>query len=194
MAGWARIKAERHALERRVRNEERRRWEESDREDAGDRGFGLGGADDAHGMEMRDEDTYHAAPAIATNRPSSSNDSTTQSTQHAAKKSLGLEGLSLDSIPNLTASKDLMEIAKGLHVQPLDEADFYTVQVHFNRGWKLLLLGLGQQESFARYMAMVALKRAVPMINDTLLDSTTREVCLTMALARFTRFNILLRT
>lgn len=58
----------------------------------------------------------------------------------------------------------------------IDEADFYTVQVHFNRGWKLLLLGLGQAESFARFMAMVALRRSIPIINDTLLDSTTREV------------------
>ncbi|KAI9202395.1 uncharacterized protein BJ171DRAFT_584296 [Polychytrium aggregatum] len=57
----------------------------------------------------------------------------------------------------------------------MEEADFYTVQVHFNRGWKLLLLGLTQAESFARYIDMCSLHIALPSINDTLLDSTTRE-------------------
>ncbi|RKO93893.1 hypothetical protein BDK51DRAFT_20030, partial [Blyttiomyces helicus] len=88
---------------------------------------------------------------------------------------LGIEGLSLDTVPNCNVSKDLLQISSGLHMQLVDEADFYTVQVHFNRGWKLLLLGLGQAESFARYMAMVALRRAIPTINDTLMDNQTRE-------------------
>ncbi|KAI8922123.1 hypothetical protein DFJ77DRAFT_425090, partial [Powellomyces hirtus] len=94
---------------------------------------------------------------------------------HSQRRGLGIEGLCLDNVPTKNITHDLMEISKGLHVQPLDEADFYTVQVHFNRGWKLLLLGLAQHEAFARYMAMCALRRAIPVINDTLLDSTTRE-------------------
>ncbi|KAI9362448.1 hypothetical protein DFJ73DRAFT_756739 [Zopfochytrium polystomum] len=88
---------------------------------------------------------------------------------------VGIEGLSLDSIPNTKVPGWLKRIAEGLHSKPLVETDFYTVQVHFNRAWKLLLLGLIQAESFARYRAMCHLKIALPTINDTLLDFTTRE-------------------
>ncbi|KAJ3408961.1 hypothetical protein HDV05_004665, partial [Chytridiales sp. JEL 0842] len=92
----------------------------------------------------------------------------------SVRGTLGLEGLSLDNVPSVHISRALSKIADGLH-NPLVEADFYTAQVHFNRAWKLLLLGLMQAEPFARYMAMCALKRAIPVINDTLLDYTTRE-------------------
>ncbi|KAI8848054.1 hypothetical protein BC829DRAFT_433513 [Chytridium lagenaria] len=89
--------------------------------------------------------------------------------------SLGIEGLSFDTVPNVNVSQVLKRMADGLYEQPVDEADFYTVQVHFNRAWKLLLLGLTQAESFSRYMSMCAIRRAIPIINDTLLDATTRE-------------------
>ncbi|KAJ3300317.1 hypothetical protein HDU76_006123, partial [Blyttiomyces sp. JEL0837] len=89
--------------------------------------------------------------------------------------SMGIEGLSFDTVPNLNVSRSLKKIAAGLQIDTIVDADFYTVQVHFNRAWKLLLLGLTQAESFARYMAMCSLKTALPMINDTLLDSATRE-------------------
>ena len=61
-------------------------------------------------------------------------------------------------------------------------ADFQTVQIHFNRGWKLLLLGLLQAESFSRYMAMAYISKALPSLNETLLDSLVRE-CLFKVLA-----------
>ncbi|KAJ3397657.1 hypothetical protein HDU92_005399 [Lobulomyces angularis] len=85
------------------------------------------------------------------------------------------EYLSLDTVPNVNVSKILKKIAKGLHEPIVDELDFFTIQVYFNRGWKLLLLGLRQAESFGRYMSMYALSLAIPVINDTLLDSTTRN-------------------
>ncbi|KND03878.1 uncharacterized protein SPPG_08927 [Spizellomyces punctatus DAOM BR117] len=191
MAGWARIKAEQHALERQ-------------RARAVDTGMGglpprrqslptgsLHGAgmsadqDVDRGVTMPDtiseerEQGYGPTnthlPGLLAGIENEEDKGGEPYPTAPGRRGLGLEGLNLDSIPSINVSKDLMQIAKGLHVQPLDEADFYTVQVHFNRGWKLLLLGLNQAESFARYMAMVALRRAIPMINDTLLDSTTRE-------------------
>ncbi|KAI8820517.1 uncharacterized protein EV422DRAFT_73879 [Fimicolochytrium jonesii] len=195
MAGWARIKAEQHALERQraraidagvgglpdTRVLQNRRGGgrvhsaggtggenaehgfdgemEDDREESG--GVTIGGLLGGGGEEVTgDDDGMRGGSGAYTS---------------ARTRGYGLEGLSLDTVPNANVTKELMQISKGLHVQPLDEADFYTVQVHFNRGWKLLLLGLGQQESLARYMAMAALRRAIPVINDTLLDSTTRE-------------------
>ncbi|KAJ3092272.1 hypothetical protein HK102_009083 [Quaeritorhiza haematococci] len=93
----------------------------------------------------------------------------------SGRGSLGIEGLSLDTVPDVNISKVLKKIAQGLHNSLIDDADFFTVQVHLNRGWKLLLLGLTQAESIARYTAMFALRRAIPVINDTLLDFSTRE-------------------
>ncbi|KAJ3002411.1 UNVERIFIED_CONTAM: hypothetical protein HDU68_006253, partial [Siphonaria sp. JEL0065] len=95
--------------------------------------------------------------------------------QVSQRSGLGIEGLSFDTVPNVNVTSELRIIAEGLYAQPLIEADYFTVQVNFNRGWKLLLLGLTQAESLGRYMAMCALKIAIPVINDTLLDSSTRQ-------------------
>ncbi|KAI9106297.1 hypothetical protein DFS34DRAFT_58191 [Phlyctochytrium arcticum] len=191
MAGWARIKAEQHALER-------QRTRAVDVGMGGLQGFhgrrsSMGGAKlhmnvssgaQGTGTVAGDMDDRIVGIHDAINeeredqQTSLVNDQENSDEPYPAthgRRGLGLDGLVLDSVPSMNISKSLMQIAKGLHVQPLDEADFYTVQVHFNRGWKLLLLGLNQAESFSRYMAMVALKRAVPTINDTLLDSITRE-------------------
>ncbi|TPX62603.1 hypothetical protein PhCBS80983_g00408 [Powellomyces hirtus] len=173
MAGWARIKAEQHALERqRARAIDTGMGSLPDKRDSHSAGSGRYNEEDdgsqaqpVAGMatsilpEIIDDDKQNEAYPAA----------------HSQRRGLGIEGLCLDNVPTKNITHDLMEISKGLHVQPLDEADFYTVQVHFNRGWKLLLLGLAQHEAFARYMAMCALRRAIPVINDTLLDSTTRE-------------------
>ncbi|KAJ3137190.1 hypothetical protein HK100_000909 [Physocladia obscura] len=102
---------------------------------------------------------------------------TPASTMHTSN-GLGIEGLTFDTVPNINVTSELRIIADGLYSQPLVEADYYTVQVNFNRGWKLMLLGLTQAESFSRYMAMCALKVAIPVINDTLLDYSTVQVCL----------------
>ncbi|KAJ3262197.1 hypothetical protein HDU77_000417 [Chytriomyces hyalinus] len=91
------------------------------------------------------------------------------------RSGFGIEGLSFDTVPNAKITSELRIIAEGLYSQPWIEADFYTVQVNFNRGWKLLLLGLTQAESLSRFMAMCALRIAIPVINDTLLDYTTRQ-------------------
>ncbi|KAJ3353647.1 hypothetical protein HDU83_006556 [Entophlyctis luteolus] len=102
-----------------------------------------------------------------------------QSGEHASettqsRNGLGIEGLSFDTVPNVNITAELRSIAEGL-CSPSTEGDFYTTQVNYNRGWKLLLLGLVQAESLNRYLAMCALKIAVPVINDTLLDYSTRE-------------------
>ncbi|KAL2918327.1 hypothetical protein HK105_202254 [Polyrhizophydium stewartii] len=90
-------------------------------------------------------------------------------------RGVGLDGLSLDNVPNCNIGRTLMLIAKGLHSpSKKDEADFFTLQVHLNRAWKLLLLGLTQAESFSRHVAMIALCRALPVIKETLVDNQTR--------------------
>ncbi|KAJ1546382.1 hypothetical protein HK096_005153, partial [Nowakowskiella sp. JEL0078] len=105
-------------------------------------------------------------------------DPSLKSVANESSKKSGLErrgGLSLDAVPNLNFGKVFGEIAKGLTTQAIDEVDFYTLQVHFNRGWKILLLALTQAEPFARYMAMAALQKTIPVINETLLDSTIHK-------------------
>ena len=82
-----------------------------------------------------------------------------------------------------------MQIAQGLNEGHLGEykyiegfsifvesGDLYANQVHLNRGWKLIVTGLTQAESVARYLAMMALRRAIPVIKETLLDVSTRSV------------------
>ncbi|KAI8804387.1 hypothetical protein BJ742DRAFT_713319, partial [Cladochytrium replicatum] len=129
------------------------------------------------GDESTDNDALKYKNLSPTNVPSSSvpEESPQDASISQGHAVYGLEGLSLDSIPNSKISTLFLKIAEGLNIQSIDEADFYTVQLHFNRAWKLLLLGLLQAESFSRYMAMVSLKRAIPVINETLLDSTTCE-------------------
>ncbi|KAK5666267.1 hypothetical protein QVD99_007029 [Batrachochytrium dendrobatidis] len=85
---------------------------------------------------------------------------------------VGLSGLSLDAVSNENIGKTLMLIAKGLsEVSKRDDPSLFVLQVHCNRGWKLILLGLAQSESFLRHIAMVALGRALPCIIKTLVDS-----------------------
>ncbi|KAJ3042819.1 hypothetical protein HDV00_006640 [Rhizophlyctis rosea] len=186
MAGWAKIRAAQHAVERQKGG---RAIDFGAAGGGGGGGMGGGRGVGPGGMavsptpgefsSMYDEGGGGGSMGGgggyeegAEGLPQEGKDAT--STTLGGRAGLGLEGLSLDTVPNLNVTNMLGKIAKGLHEQPVDEADFYTVQVHFNRGWKLLLLGLNQAESFARYMAMVALRRAIPVINDTLLDSITR--------------------
>ncbi len=99
----------------------------------------------------------------------------------------------MDAIKNVNVNKALKRIAEGFYETIvgnlciinscfLDEVDYYTILVNYNRGWKLLLLGLMQAEPFARYSAMNAMLRGVPLINQTLLDSGTREKLLSVLL------------
>ncbi|KAJ3299223.1 hypothetical protein HK104_009688 [Borealophlyctis nickersoniae] len=199
MAGWAKIKAAKHAVERQKASRAIDFGSDGGRKSSfavggsgSGGGGGIQGGQDQQGGQEEFQDSSQGFDAMMQEGeggegggrgrdvgPREEDEDGTTSTDHGSatqgRGDLGLQGLTLDTVPNCNISKILMDIAKGLHEQPIDEADFYTVQVHFNRGWKLLLLGLSQAESFARYMAMVALRRAIPVINDTLLDSTTRE-------------------
>ncbi|KAI9003546.1 hypothetical protein BC832DRAFT_540384 [Gaertneriomyces semiglobifer] len=140
--GWARIRAERHRVERRVRGGATGVDDSGDKRDANM---------DAGDLDNRSDDA-----------DSDQDDNADRSSGLGGRKGMDwMEGLSLDVVPEINVSRELGRIARGL--------------VHFNRAWKLLLLGLGQAESIARYLAMVALRRAIPVINDTLLDATTRE-------------------
>jgi hypothetical protein len=91
-------------------------------------------------------------------------------------RSITLEGLSLDYVPNINACKELKTIAKRIIKHAKDTTEVYVAQIQFNRGWKLILLGLTQCESFARFVAMYAMETALPAIKETLLDNSTRYV------------------
>ncbi|KAI9336135.1 hypothetical protein BDR26DRAFT_920198 [Obelidium mucronatum] len=128
----------------------------------------------SQGQESSQEELDQEAEVVSRHRKS--RDGLGALVQQVSQRSgLGIEGLSFDTVPNISVTSELRIIAEGLYSQPLIEADYFTVQVNFNRGWKLLLLGLTQAESLGRYMAMCALKIAIPVINDTLLDSSTRQ-------------------
>eukprot|EP00842_Homolaphlyctis_polyrhiza_P001846 jgi/Hompol1/2662/HPOL_006126-RA len=115
-----------------------------------------------------------AAPSAQKSNSSQNEESMLLDTNHLGR-GIGLEGLSLDTIPNCSIGRSLMLIAKGLLDPPRkDDIDFFTLQVHLNRGWKLILLGLMQAESFSRHVAMIALNRSLPVIKETLVDSITR--------------------
>ncbi|KAG5458200.1 MAG: hypothetical protein BJ554DRAFT_1623, partial [Olpidium bornovanus] len=88
---------------------------------------------------------------------------------------LGLCGLSLDHVPNIKVSVSLRNIAKALGTS-VDEADFYTAQIQYQRAWKLMLLGLAQAECLARYLTMMNIVRVMKSLNETLLDQLTRDV------------------
>lgn len=47
-------------------------------------------------------------------------------------------------------------------------------QIIYNRGWKLLVVGLTQADAFSRYEAMTDLGRALGTIMDTLNDNHVR--------------------
>jgi hypothetical protein len=47
-------------------------------------------------------------------------------------------------------------------------------QIIYNRGWKLLVVGLTQADAFSRYEAMTDLGRALGTIMDTLNDNHAR--------------------
>ena len=55
-------------------------------------------------------------------------------------------------------------------------ADLFHLQSSYKRAWHLLILGLEQEESMARFMAMSAILLVIPYINETLLDIPLREV------------------
>ncbi|KAI8925707.1 hypothetical protein BC831DRAFT_550468 [Entophlyctis helioformis] len=120
---------------------------------------------------------HRAGAAVAPTGPSSSPfdpSSGLLDTAHLGR-AVGLEYLTLDAVPNCNVGHMLMIIAKGLRNPPKkDEADFMTLQIHMNRGWKLILLGLRQAESVSRHVAMIALNRALPVIKETLVDNLTR--------------------
>jgi hypothetical protein len=91
-------------------------------------------------------------------------------------RAIGLDGLSFDTVPNCKVASVLMQIAQGVYETKLDATDFYSNQIILNRAWKLLVIGIAQAESVARYLAMIALRRAVPLVKETLMDDETRTV------------------
>ncbi|KAJ3213593.1 hypothetical protein HDU67_002684 [Dinochytrium kinnereticum] len=201
LAGWAKIKAAQHAVARlkarksidtlpvdlhknRNNNNINDRPQTEKSESASTDRIAGDGNDDTIGRKSRVPGTaglndavngYNAFDSAEDEADAREFDDSPERSGTHGRGSLGIEGLSFDTVPNVNVSQVLKRMADGLYEQPVDEADFYTVQVHFNRAWKLLLLGLTQAESFARYMSMCAIRRAIPIINDTLLDSTTRE-------------------
>jgi hypothetical protein len=62
-------------------------------------------------------------------------------------------------------SKDEVYASKAPSVQD---------QIIYNRGWKLLVVGLTQADAFSRYEAMTDLGRALGTIMDTLNDNHAR--------------------
>ena len=63
-----------------------------------------------------------------------------------------------------------------LTLRGTDETDFFSKQVFFNRSWKLLVTGLTQAESLSRHVAILSLRKVIPVIKETLLDDSTRVV------------------
>lgn len=174
MSGWAKIKAAKHEvtltsnLKRPVTNssvsdQETTRPESSSRNR-------VGTATQSSSKHAADDDGGGGAGGSGTAAAER------QGLSFLAQGNSGIDRLSLDSVPNADIDKDLRKISDGLTKQIVDVVDFWTIQVNLNRAWKLLVLGLRQTESFARHMAMYALRGSIPVINETLLDSSTREV------------------
>jgi len=57
-----------------------------------------------------------------------------------------------------------------------DIEDLVSMQITFNRSWKLFLIGLFQYESINRFFSMMAINSSVKYINNTLLDKETLKV------------------
>ncbi|KAJ3018742.1 hypothetical protein HKX48_002656 [Thoreauomyces humboldtii] len=124
MAGWARIKAEQHALER-----QRARAIDTgmgslpekllSRRDSSSRDPGSMAVDDGENLQ----DSSNARPQSAGSATMGQDDDGRGTDAYPAaphaRRGLGLDTLFLDAVPNVNITRDLMLISKGLHVQPL---------------------------------------------------------------------------
>jgi hypothetical protein len=96
--------------------------------------------------------------------------------RHVLERRWGWDGLSLDRVPHCDVNNHLFTISCGLQQYTGVETVVGTAtQLNLNRGWKCLLLGLCQAESFARYEALTFLQRCLPAINPTLYDNKTKS-------------------
>ena len=65
------------------------------------------------------------------------------------------------------------------HVDFKIELDFYAHQIHIDRAWKMMVVALTQSDSIDRYLTMMALTKAIPVIKETLFDEKTKWVFIT---------------
>lgn len=92
------------------------------------------------------------------------------------------DNMDLDSVPNHNISSILLKIGKMLsdykpgicYLLKIDQ--LYTAVTYLNRGWKLILLGLVQAEPMARYLAMLAIQKAIATLKKTLFEMETLSV------------------
>lgn len=91
----------------------------------------------------------------------------------------GLKGLSFDAIANTDVNNRLFAISRGINLKSNDDAlgeqSAIQNQIVYNRGWKLLLVGLTQSDCFARYDTLLDLSRALSSLIDTLNDPLVFE-------------------
>ncbi|KAJ3371494.1 hypothetical protein HDU91_005136 [Kappamyces sp. JEL0680] len=90
----------------------------------------------------------------------------------------GFRGLSFDGIPHSDVNNRMFAVSKGIKrrdvVDDREDVSAVSNQISLNRGWKLLVVGLTQADTFARYDALVDVGRALPTLVDTLNDTVTR--------------------
>lgn len=123
MAGWAKIRAAQHAVERQKAS----------------RAIDFGAAQDhdtGGNAEQRDQRFDESSTSYQTWEMGNGDDdgsswrggdeengnSVDDPAATKGRAGLGLEGLSLDTVPNCNITKSLINIAKGLHEQPLGKA------------------------------------------------------------------------
>eukprot|EP00833_Pecoramyces_ruminatium_P016252 jgi/Orpsp1_1/1190284/evm.model.d7180000077967.1 len=88
-----------------------------------------------------------------------------------SKKLLG--GLTFNDIYDENISKSLLKISEIFEANKEDIEDLISMQIAFNRSWKLFLIGLFQYESINRFFSMAAINFSIKYVNDTLLDKET---------------------
>ncbi|KAL6604089.1 hypothetical protein U3516DRAFT_668530 [Neocallimastix sp. 'constans'] len=84
-----------------------------------------------------------------------------------------LDGLTFNDIYDENISKSLIKISDIFVENKDDIEDLISMQIAFNRSWKLFLIGLFQNESINRFFSMKAINYSVKHVNDTLLDIET---------------------
>jgi hypothetical protein len=84
-----------------------------------------------------------------------------------------LGGLTFNDVYDENISKSLIKITEIFGANKEDIEDLVSMQITFNRSWKLFLIGLFQYESINRFFSMMAINSSVKYINNTLLDKET---------------------
>ncbi|ORX54200.1 hypothetical protein BCR36DRAFT_15708 [Piromyces finnis] len=84
-----------------------------------------------------------------------------------------LNGLTFNDIYDENISKLLIKISEIFELNKEEIEDLISLQIAYNRSWKLFLIGLFQYESINRFFSMVAIKSSVKYVNNTLLDIET---------------------